>query len=75
MELLELPDHCPVCGHPYADKSTYCENCKLELTETKRNYCLNPKCSKHKTYLPVGLAECPVCHGPTTNAGQINGMI
>lgn len=75
MELLELPDRCPICDYPYEDGSTYCANCETELTQTERNYCLDPKCSKHRTYLPVGLAECPVCHKPTSNADKFNKMI
>lgn len=75
MELLKLPDCCPICGQPYESGSTYCENCKIELSQTKRNYCLDSKCPKHRAYLPVGLTECPACHKPTSNASTINEMI
>jgi hypothetical protein len=45
------------------------------LTETKQNRCLNSDCPQHTAYLPVGLTECPDCHGPTSNAEQINKMV
>lgn len=70
-----LPKRCPVCGQPYASGSSYCTICKKELTETKQNRCLNSDCPQHTAYLPVGLTECPDCHGPTSNAEQINKMV
>lgn len=70
--MIERPVRCPVCGKPYSYGTTYCDNCKLELSQVKRNYCLNPKCSQHNVYLLTRLAECPACGGPTANAEEIN---
>lgn len=73
--MADFPNRCPICNAPYTSGSTYCAFCKLELAETKQNRCLNPECPQHSAYLPVGLTECPDCHGPTSNAEQINKMI